>query len=307
MMNRCLSKLVSSLKENKFVFTGEVEPEKTTDLSEMISSAKKLEKYVVACNVTDNPQSFGYISGLVSSFIMQRETGLEAIYQITCRDRNRIALLSDLLGASALNIRNVLVLTGDHTVLGDIPQAKPVFDLDSVQLIYGIRNMIDEGKDFARNKITHPPQFYLGGGVNPNSDPLEPELIKFKKKVDAGAEFFQTQVVFDIDIAKNFMREVRKFKVPVIIGIFPLRSYGVAKYFDEEVPGVKVPVDLIQNLKDAKRIQDETKRREKYMEINKNYFIDFIKEMKKTTKAAGCHVMSIGYEEIVPKLIAAVK
>lgn len=306
MSKEVYSELMSQLRSKRFTFTGELEPEKTIDLSGTIETVKKLNGYVTACNVTDNPQSFAYISSLVASYIIQRDTGMETIYQITCRDRNRIALFSDLLGAGALGIKNVLALTGDHTTLGDTPQAKPVFDLDSVQLIHMIRKIVDEGVDLNGNEINGPLKFHVGGGANPNADPLEIELIKFGKKVSAGAEFFQTQVVFDIEKAKRFLDETKNYGVPVLIGIFPLKSYGVAEYFDKTVPGVKVPEELLGALAKAKKIQDKKKKKSMYNEINLKYFVDFIKEIKKTTSAAGCHIMSVGYEEIVPHLVYAV-
>lgn len=307
MSEKVSSDLMSQLKARNFTFTGELEPEKTTDLTKVVETANKLKGYVVACNVTDNPQSFGYVSSLAASYIVQRDTGLETIYQLTCRDRNRLALFSDLLGAAALGIRNVLALTGDHTTLGDTPQAKPVFDLDSVQLLHMIRRMVDEGVDLNGKEIERPPKFHVGGGVNPNAKPLEPEIIKLEKKIVAGAEFFQTQVVFEIETAKRFFNETKKCEAPMLIGIFPLKSYGIAEYFDKTVPGVKVPRDLLESLSRAKDIQDKSKRREKYNGINLEYFVDFIKEIKKTTQAAGCHIMSVGYEEIVPNIVEAAK
>lgn len=307
MTDRVFSDLMTNLTAKRFTFTGELEPEKTTDLAGVVEGARKLKEYVVACNVTDNPQSFGYLSSLAASYIVQRETGMETIYQLTCRDRNRIALFSDLLGAAALGIRNVLALTGDHTTLGDTPQAKPVFDLDSVQLIRMIRRMVDEGVDLNSKEIEKPPKFHVGGGVNPNSKPLEPELLKLEKKITAGAEYFQTQVVFEIETAKRFLDETKRYDVPILIGIFPLKSYGVAEYFDKTVPGVRVPTFLLEALAKAKNIQDKEKRKAECIEINLKYFVEFVNEIKKTTQAAGCHIMSVGYEEIIPSLVEAVK
>lgn len=307
MSEAAFSDLMTQLRAKKFTFTGELEPEKTTNLTKVIETTNKLKGYVVACNVTDNPQSFGYVSSLATSYIVQRDTGMETIYQLTCRDRNRIALISDLLGAAALGIRNVLALTGDHTTLGDTPQAKPVFDLDSVQLIHMMHRMVHEGADLNGKKIEDPPKFHVGGGANPNAKPLEPELIKLEKKIAAGAEFIQTQVVFEIETAKRFLDETKIYNVPILIGIFPLKSYGVAEYFDKTVPGVHVPRDLLEALSKAKDIQDKEKRRAKCNEINLEYFTAFIKEIKKTTQAAGCHIMSVGYEEIVANLVEAVK
>lgn len=301
------SRFASLLRAKKFAFTGELEPEKTTNLTHIMGAAEELKRSVVACNVTDNPQSFAYISSLAVSYLVQEKTGMETIYQITCRDRNRIALLSDILGAGALGIRNILALTGDHTTLGDTPQAKPVFDLDSVQLIHMTRKVVDGGVDLNGKSIESPPRLYIGAGANPNANPIEPELAKFEKKVSAGADFFQTQVVFNIETAKNFLKETSRYNVPVLIGIFPLRSYGVAEYFDKNVPGVKVPKELLEKLAKTGEISDRTKRRERYREINLNYFGGFIKELKETTSAAGCHIMSVGYEEIVSLLVEAVK
>jgi len=307
MSQNVFSNLMSQLKDRKFTFTGELEPEKTTNLAEVIETANKLKRHVVACNVTDNPQSFGYVSSLAASYIVQREAGMETIYQLTCRDRNRIALFSDLLGAAALGIRNVLALTGDHTTLGDTPQAKPVFDLDSVQLIRMIRQMVDKGMDLNGKQIHDPPRFHVGGGVNPNARPLEPEIFKLEKKIANGSEFFQTQVVFEIETTRKFFKEAKKFNIPILVGIFPLKSYGVAEYFDKTVPGVHVPRHLLEALSKAKEIQEKEKRKAKCSEINLEYFTDFIKEIKKTTPAAGCHIMSVGYEEIVPPLVEAAK
>ena len=307
MMERVFSSFMSSLKTGKFIFTGELEPEKTTDLSGVVKEAAQLKDYVVACNVTDNPQSFANISSLVASYIVQRDSGMEVICQLTCRDRNRSAILSDLLGAGALGIRNILALTGDYTTLGDMPQSKPVFDLDSTQLIQMIRIMVDKGVDLNGKAIDHPPKYHVGGGANPNSKPIEPELMKLEKKVRAGAEFLQTQVVFDIDVAKSFLDEVKKYDIPVLIGIFPMKSYGVAEYFDKSVPGVHVPEDLMTAMAKARNVEDKQKKRERYNEINRRYFVDFVKEIKKTTSATGCHIMSVGYREIIPAIVEGAK
>lgn len=299
------SELMREINEGRFVFTGELEPEKTTDLAEVIEAADALKKYVVACNVTDGPGAYAYMSSLVASHILQRETGIEMIYQLVCRDRNVIGLFADLLGAAALGIRNILALTGDHPSIGDNPDAKPVFDLDSAQLTYMIRKMVDDGVDLYGNPIHKPPKFHVGVAANPNADPLEPELLKLRRKVEVGAEFIQTQVIFDIDVAKNFLKEISHFNIPVLIGIFPMKSYGVANFFDKNIPGVPVPTELLENLKKAKGL-DKQVRRQKYDEINLDLFIPFIKELKKTS-ASGCHVMAVGYERIVPKLFEAAK
>ena len=288
----------------KFVFTGELEPEKTTNLHELIEGAKVMKDAVVAANVTDNPQSMAYMSSLVASYSVQKESGLEMVYQLRCSDRNRIALISDLLGAGHLGIRNILALTGDHTALGDTPEAKPVFDLDSGQLCYLIRKMVDEGTDLNGNEIHDPPKYHVGVAGNPNCDPMEAEILKLGRKIEAGAEFVQTQVIYDIELAKRFIKEMERYKTPVLIGIFPMKSYGVASYFDQYIPGVSVPKPLLDGLKAVKKSDlGKKEKQQKYAEINFDFFVPFIKELMKNTKAAGVHVMAVAWEPIVVQLI----
>ncbi|MEM2875965.1 MAG: methylenetetrahydrofolate reductase [Candidatus Bathyarchaeia archaeon] len=299
------SNLMRELKSKKFVFTGELETTKTTDFSDIINEARELLGYVTACNVTDNAGSFAAMSSLVASYIVQRETGMECIFQLRCTDRNRIALTSDLLGAAALGIKNVLALTGDHTLVGDMPNAKPVYDLDGTLLTMMIRKMVDEGVDLEGNPIAGPrPRFHVGVAANPNASPLEPELIKIIRKIDVGAEFIQTQVCFNIDRTLEFLRMLKSFKIPVLIGIFPMKSYGVARGFNELIPGVRVPEDLLEKLK---KVKDEaTSKEEKselYDKVNLEFFVPFVKELKESGLCAGCHIMSVHYTKLIPKLL----
>lgn len=302
MRGEAYSELMKNLLEGKFVYTGELEPVKTTDLSEVIETAKLLKGYVVACNVTDNPTAFAYMSPLVASYAIQKEAGMEAIYQITCRDRNRLAIVSDLLGAYYLGIRNVLALTGDHVSIGDNPQAKPVFDLDSATLVYLIRKMVDEGVDLAGNEIEHPPKFHVGIAANPNANPLEPEILKIERKVKLGVDFIQTQCVYDIEVAKRFMDEVERFGVPVLIGISPFKSVAMMKWFVKFVPGIYVPQEVQERILKAKQRGGKEAVYEESIEI----FSEMIKEIRKTTKAAGIHMMAVGFEWIVPKILERV-
>lgn len=304
--DRIFSDLMREIKTGKFVFTGELEPEKTTDLSEMIEATKPLKGYVVACNVTDGPQACAYMSSLAASHILQRETGVEMIYQLVCRDRNLIALFADLLGAGALGIRNILALTGDHTKCGDSPYALPVYDLDSAQLTAMIRKMVDEGIDLFGKPIHKPPKFHVGVAANPNADPLEPEILKLERKVEAGAEFIQTQVVFDMDVVNRFLDAAKSLKVPILVGIFPMKNYTIADFFDKNIPGVSVPVELLESLKKVEGEKDKTLRKQKYDDVNLEFLIPFVKELKKTY-VAGCHIMAVGYERLIPKLVNAVK
>ncbi len=297
---------MKEIHSGDFVLTGELEPARTTDLSSLIAEAKSLKGYVTACNVTENPSSYVAISSLVSAYLVQKETGMETICQIRCADRNRIALTSDLLGAAALGIRNILVLTGDHTLLGDMPNARPVFDLDATLLTGMIRKMVDEGKDLNGNDIEGPhPQFNVGVAANPNADPIEPEILKVVRKVENGADFVQTQVCYNIDKTIEFLRMFRIFNVPVLVGIFPMRSYRVAAEFDKFVPGVKVPLELLEELKKVKgQPISKSEKRKQYDQINIRFFTPFIKELEKSGLCAGCHIMSVHYVELIPKLLA---
>jgi 5,10-methylenetetrahydrofolate reductase len=240
---------------------------------------------------------------------VQKEAEMETIYQIRCADRNRIALTSDLLGAAVVGLKNVLALTGDHTLLGDMPNAKPVFDLDATLLTGMIRRMVDEGKDLNGNNIEGPrPQFNIGVAANPNADPIEPEILKVVRKVENGADFVQTQVCYNINKTIEFLRMFRIFNVPVLVGIFPMRSYGVAAEFNKFVPGVNVPKELLSKFKRVKQQQiSKAEKREKYDQINIEFFAPFIRELKKSGLCAGCHIMSVHYAEIIPKLLVEAK
>lgn len=292
------SELVKKIREGKFVFTGELEPVKTTNLQEVIEGAKILKEHVVAINITDNPTAFGYMNALIPSYMIQKETGVEAVYQMTARDRNRLALLSDVLAAGALGIKNILVLTGDHTTVGDTPQAKPVFDLDSATFVYMLRKVIDEGVDLNGNKIEGPPKFNIGIAAAPNADPLEPEILKIERKVKLGVDFIQTQCVYSVEQAKRFLDAAAYLKTPILIGIAPFKSIAMMNWMIKFVPGIKVPEEVEQRLRKAKE-----KSKEAFREENIEIFAQLIREIRKTTNAAGIHMMAIGFEWIVPEII----
>ena len=292
------SELMKQIADGQFVFTGELEPVKTTNLHEVLEGAKILKGHVVAANVTDNPTAFGYMNALVPSYMIQKEVGLEAVYQMTARDRNRLALLSDVLAAGALGIKNILVLTGDHTTVGDTPESRPVFDLDSATFTYMMRKVIDEGVDLKGNKIEDPPKFNIGIAAAPNADPLEPEILKIERKVKLGVDFIQTQCVYSVEQAKQFLEAVEYLKTPVLIGIAPFKSQAMMNWMIKFVPGIKVPKDVEQRLLRARE-----KSKEAFREENVEIFGELLREIRKTTSAAGIHVMAIGFEWIVPKII----
>lgn len=299
------SQLVKDIRAGKFVLTGELEPEKVTGLEEILVSARAMKPYVVAANVTDNPLAYAYMNSLVPSWLVQKEVGLETVYQMTVRDRNRLALTSDILAASYLGIKNILAISGDHTVLGDNKGAVSVYDLDSAQFVYMLHKMIDEGVDVAGNEIHGNVDINVGIAANPNADPLMPEVLKVGRKTKIGADFIQTQTMFDIDKTKEFLKEAEKYKCPTLIGVFPLKSYGIADFFDRFIPGVSVPTELLTSMKKAKKEPDKEKRKQLYDEVNLEFFRPFIKEIHKTTSAAGIHVMAVMYERIFEPLLEA--
>jgi methylenetetrahydrofolate reductase (NADPH) len=299
------SQLVKDIRAGKFVLTGELEPEKVTGIEEILVSARAMKPYVVAANVTDNPLAYAYMNSLVPSWKVQEEVGLETVYQMTVRDRNRLALTSDVLAAAYLGIRNILAISGDHTVLGDNKGAASVYDVDSAQFVYLLHRMIDEGVDVAGNEIHGEVGINVGIAGNPNADPLMPEVLKIGRKTKLGADFIQTQTMFDIDKTKEFLREVDKYKCPVLVGVFPLKSYGIADFFDRFIPGVSVPPELLANMKKTKEEPDKEKRKEIIDDVNLEFFGPFIKEIRKTTDAAGIHVMAVLYERIFEPLLEA--
>jgi 5,10-methylenetetrahydrofolate reductase len=255
----------------------------------MLEVAEKLKGRVHAVNVTDNQSAVMRLSSLAACHLL-KEIGLEPIFQLTCRDRNRLALQSDLLGAAALGIENILALTGDHVVLGDHPQAKPVFDIESVQLLQTIKTL-NEGRDLAGNELDGATDFCPGAVVTPEANPLEPQLIKFEKKIKAGAVFFQTQAVYDLEKFKQFMEYVPKGEVRILAGILPLKSAGMAKYLNRNVAGVFVPDQVIQELAKAE------KPAQKGLEIAARQIRDL------RNICDGVHVMAIGAEEKVPEIL----
>jgi 5,10-methylenetetrahydrofolate reductase len=302
------SKLVKTMREGKFLFTGELEPKKMVDISSILHSAEEMKKTgkITAANVTDGPQGDAYTCSLVPCHIVQEKVGLEAIWQMTVRDRNRIALFGDILGGSILGLKNLLALTGDHSALGDNKNARPVYDLDSTQLIDLVSKMVDDGTDLEGNEIEGGKiEMNVGCAANPNSNPREPEILKVGRKVEVGADFVQTQTSFDIDDAKDFLKDLEKFNVPVLLGLFPIKNYGIAWYFNEYIPGVSVPTDLLSALKSVKKEfkEDKKKRNEAIDKINIDFFEPFIKEIQKTTKAAGIHCMAVHYERLFEPLL----
>jgi methylenetetrahydrofolate reductase (NADPH) len=284
-----------ALESGKFVVTSEVAPPKGTNLEKMVHHIELLKDKVDAMNVTDHQSSvmrFPSIGGA----ILVKEMGGEPILQMTCRDRNRLALQADLMFASSRGINNVLCLTGDSVILGDHKEAVGVFDLDSSQLLSTIRKM-EKGKDLGGNDLDGNVDFCAGAIVTPEASPLEPQLIKFEKKIDAGAEFIQTQAVYDLDNFKEFMEYAKQFPVKILAGIILLTSAPMARFMNKNVAGVNVPQSLIDEMASAPK----GRALEKGIEIAGR----MVKRVKDENMCAGVHIMAIGKEEIVPDIMAA--
>lgn len=290
-----VTRFKEALDSGKFVITSEIGPPKGTNLEKMYHHIDLLKDKVDAMNVTDHQSSvmrFPSIGGCLAI----KERGGEPILQMTCRDRNRLALQAELLFAYTRGIRNVLCLTGDAVPVGDHKEAKGVFDLDSLQLLKTIR-LLESGKDLGGNDLDGTVEFCAGAIVTPEANPLAPQLIKFEKKVEAGAEFFQTQAIYDLDNFAKFMKYARQFPVKILAGIVLLTSARMAKYMTENVPGIFVPQNLIDELAAAPKGE----ALKKGIEIAGR----MIAALKKDNICDGVHIMAIGREELVPDILAA--
>ena len=276
----------------QFLLTSEIGPPKGIETGQLLEDAELIRSRVDAINVTDLQSSVMRLGSLaVCSLLKQR--GFEPIFQVTCRDRNRLALQSDILSAAALGIENLLILTGDHTTMGDHPEAKPVFDLDSVQLL-GVVRKLQEGLDMKGNKLEgRAPKFCVGAVVNPGADPIEPQIIKMEQKIEAGAEFFQTQAIYNVKIFENFLNKIKHLKTTILAGIVLLKSAGMAKYMNKNVAGVVVPDNLIKEMEETKD------KSAKSVEIAAR----LIKELKPMCQ--GIHIMPIGWDKKVPLVLDA--
>src|SRR3989338_101510 len=280
------------IQSGKFLLTSEIGPPKGIETKTILEDAELVRNRVDAINVTDLQSSVMRLGSLAVCSLLKQK-GLEPIFQVTCRYRNRLALQSDILSAAALGIENILILTGDHPTLGDHPEAKPVFDLDSVQLLQVVMQL-QQGQDMKGNKLTGlAPKFCLGAVVNPGADPIEPQILKMEKKIEAGAEFFQTQAVYDLKIFENFLSKIKHLKTTILAGIVLLKSAGMARYMNKNVAGVFLPDNLIKEMEETKD------KSAKSIEIASR----LIKELKPMCQ--GIHIMPIGWDKKVPLVLDA--
>ena len=277
----------------EFVVSAEVGPPKGIHVDELVEEAKEFLGGITAVNVTDNQSSVMRLGSLATCKAL-KDAGLTPIFQLTCRDRNRIALQSDLLSAAMLGIENLLLLTGDHTKMGDHPQAKPVFDLDSVSLIHTAKKL-EEGEDLGGNKLVgEPPKFAKGAVVSPCSDSVDAQLAKMERKVMAGADYFQTQAVYEPEKFIKFMEKAGQFGKPVQLGIVIPKSAAMARYMNANVAGIHVPDEMIAELKADPA---KTKAGITGVEIAAR----IIRECKPYCQ--GVHIMALGWEAKVPDLL----
>ena len=285
---------ITELFDNgQFVVTAEVGPPKGIDCSHVVEEAKEYLSGITAVNVTDN-QSSVMRMGSLPVCVAMKNAGLTPILQLTCRDRNRIALQSELLGAAMLGIDNILCLTGDHTKMGDHPGAKPVFDLDSVSLLH-TASQLEKGVDLAGNELVGPaPKFAKGAVVSPCSDSVDAQLAKMERKVMAGAEYFQTQAVFDSEKFIKFMEQAKQFGKPVQLGVIIPKSAGMAKFMNNNVAGVHVPQWMIDEL-----AADKEKAKAGITGVE--LAAKVIKECRPYCQ--GLHIMALGWEAKVPELL----
>ena len=283
------------IESGQFVVTAELGPPQSSNGNVIRKKAVHFRDMVDGVNITDNQTAIVRLSSIASAKILLDE-GLEPVIQVTCRDRNRIALQSDLLGASALGIKNVLCLTGDYVTFGNHPEAKPVFDLDSIQLIYMVRKLT-EGFFLSGEKMKTAPDFFIGGAANPFAPPLEFRILRLDKKVRAGAQFIQTQPVFDLDRFNQWMKGVRDYglhkKVAILAGVMPVKSANALQYMRKEVPGVRIQETYIKRMEKAEDSNEEGIK----------IAVEIIQELKKIEGVRGIHLMPLMWESITPRIV----
>jgi len=286
-------KITELFDRGEFVITAEVAPPKGFHLDHMLQEAMSYLQNIAAINVTDCQSSIMRMSSLATCKALM-DNGFDSIFQLTCRDRNRIALQADLLSAAYFGIDNLLLLTGDHTVMGDTPQAKPVFDLDSVSLLYAVRQL-EQGVDLGGNELAgEPPKFAKGAVVSPCSDSVDLQLAKMERKVEAGAEFFQTQAVFEPERFIRFMEKAKQFGVPVMLGVIIPKSAGMANFMNNNIAGISVPPEIIAELKADK---EKAGAGITGVEITAR----IIRECREYCQ--GVHIMALGWESKVPSVL----
>ncbi|MBO7184905.1 MAG: methylenetetrahydrofolate reductase [Oscillospiraceae bacterium] len=299
-----MSILQEKLASGQFAITAEMAPPKGCDFTEQLEVAELLKGKVDAVNVTDM-QSACLKASSLGLCIKLQQAGIDAIVQMTGRDRNRMAIMGDVLSASAFGINTVLALTGDHPTVGDCKESQPVYDLDSVGILKMLTEMEQTGTDCGGNALSSTPKLFKGAVVTPVYDPLPLQISKLKKKVAAGAQFIQTQGIFDMESLKHFMQEVRAagITVPIMAGIIPLKTAGMAKFMNANVPGIQVPDWMIERLEAAAAEGKEKGVKGLPMQAGIDMAAEFIAQIKAEGVCEGVHIMAIGAEHNVPEIL----
>lgn len=291
------SNLEKVLKAGHFAFTGECGPPKGANVAHLKDKFKYLKGNVDAVNMTDNQTAVVRMSSIAGSALMIEE-GIEPNFQMVCRDRNRLAMMSDILGAYALGIRNMLCLSGDHQTFGNHPEAKNVHDLDSMQLIDMVRMMRDEGKFLNGDDIDVPPRMFIGAACNPFADPYEFRVHRLAQKIEAGADFIQTQCIFNMDKFRDFMKKAVDMglteKCYILAGVTPMKNAGMANFMSKFVPGMDIPKSLVERLKSVDK-KDQAEEGIKFA-------LEQVEEFKEMEGVAGVHMMAIEWEHKVPEI-----
>jgi methylenetetrahydrofolate reductase (NADPH) len=291
-----MSNLQKVLNSGAFVVTGELGPPKSAEREKIEHHGHLLGGVVDAVNLTDNQTAIVRTSSIACGKILV-DMDIDPVIQITCRDRNRIAIQSDVLGAVALGIKNILCLQGDHANFGNEPAAKNVNDLDSMNLIRSLKNMRDEQVFIGGEKLEAPIDIFIGAVENPFADPFEYRAYRLAKKVEAGVDFIQTQAIFDMDRFERWMAKVRELgihkKVPILAGVIPIKSLGAARYMKNNVSGMIVPDEIIDRIKAAENKKEEGVK----------LCVEMIKHLKTIEGVAGVHLMAVAWEEIVPEIV----
>ena len=291
------SNLEKVLKSGNFAFTGELGPPRGSNAQEVREKAEFLKGKVDAVNITDNQTAMVRMASWAASIILIQE-GLEPNYQMVCRDRNRLAMQADILGAYAHGIKNMLCLSGDHCQFGDHPTAKGVFDIDSMQLINMVKTMRDESKFQGGADLHDPPKIFIGAAANPFADPFEWRVHRLAKKINAGVDFVQTQCIYNMEKFREWIKQANDMglteKVYILAGVTPMKSVGMAKYMKSKVPGMDVPDEIIKRLQGAEKGKVATE--------GINIACEQIEEFKEMKGVAGVHLMAIEWEHKVPEI-----
>ena len=290
------SNLEKLLRKGEFVVTSELGPPRGASREDVEKKAELLKGYADAFNLTDCQTAMVRLSSIASGAILL-DMGMEPVVQMTCRDRNRIAMQSDILGAASLGMKNLLCLTGDHQCFGDHPEAKGVFDLDSINQLDMFRQMRDEKKFQSGEELkSEEPKLFLGAAENPFADPFQYRAARLAKKVKAGADFIQTQIIYNVEKFEEWMSMVRAMglheKVSILAGVTPIRSLGMAKYMKKNVPGMDVPDELIKRLEGAEKKKAE----------GINICLEVIERVRQIEGVSGVHIMAVEWEEIVSEI-----